>query len=297
MTDGRLSPFAASLLLAGVAVAWGAIPLFVRNDVSSTGLVGVRVTFGAIALIIVAAAVRKLRFPAMHRVRLVVCGLLLAAHWIAFFESIKLTTVAIALSVLYIGPIAASILSGPMLGQVVPRRLWFALGVAATGTIVVVQPWAIGEGGSTSLKGIAVAGIAAALLATLMIVGHPAARDLRGLTMSIGELTVASVVLAPATYGALTNHTDEMVSFIILGAVFTGLAGFLYWEVYRVIPVAAVSTIMYIEPASAVVWAMLFLDETPSPLTWVGIALVIVGGALATTSKRETDVVAAPVAL
>ncbi|MCZ7531812.1 MAG: EamA family transporter [Acidimicrobiia bacterium] len=297
MTDGRLSPFAASLLLAGVAVAWGAIPLFVRNDVSSTGLVGVRVTFGAIALIIVAAAVRKLRFPAMHRVRLVVCGLLLAAHWIAFFESIKLTTVAIALSVLYIGPIVASILSGPLLGQVVPRRLWFALGVAGIGTIVVVQPWVIGDEGTTSFKGIAVAGVAAALLATLMIVGHPAARDLRGLTMSIGELTVASVVLAPATYGALTNHPDEMINFIILGAVFTGLTGFLYWEVYRSIPVAALSTIMYIEPASAVVWAMLFLDETPSPLTWAGIALVIVGGAIATTSKQETDVVAAPVAL
>lgn len=287
MPDSRLSPFTASLILAGVAVAWGAIPLFVRNDVPATGLVGVRVTFGAIALIIGAAAVRKLRFPPMHRGRLVVSGLLLAVHWIAFFESIKLTTVAIALSVMYMGPIAAAILAGPILGQVVPRRLWIALGVAAAGTIVVVQPWAIGGEGAASLKGIAVAGIAAAFFAALMIVGYPVARDLRGLTMSIGELTVVSVVLAPATYGALTNHPDQMLNFIVLGAVFTGLAGFFYWEVYRIIPVAAVSTIMYIDPASAVIWAMIFLNEIPSVLTWLGVALVIAGGAMAATVPNK----------
>ncbi len=297
MSDARLSPFAASLVLAGVAVAWGAIPLFVRNDVSSTGLVGVRVTFGAIALIIGAAAVRRLRIPPMHRRRLVISGLLLTAHWIAFFESIKLTTVAIALSVLYIGPIAAAILSGPVLGQVVPRRLWFALGIAATGTIVVVQPWALGNEGVDPLKGIALAGIAAALLAALMIVGHPAARDLRGLTMSIGELTVAAVVLAPATYGAITNHPDEIMNFLILGAVFTGLVGFLYWEVYGILPVAAVSTIMYVEPASAVVWAMIFLDEAPSVLTWLGVGLVIAGGAMAAAVPHKEIANRASVAL
>jgi len=285
-----MSPFVASIVLAAVAVAWGAIPLFVRNDVPAVGLVGVRVTFGALALILGAAAVRKLRFPDSHRVRVIVSGLLLAAHWVAFFVSIKLTTVAIALSVMYLGPIAAAILSGPMLGESVPRRLWIALAISASGTIAVVQPWDVADAGGDTFKGIAVAALAAALLAALMIVGKPAARDLRGLTMSIMELSVASVVLAPATYGALTNHPDELGTFIILGAVFTGLAGFLYWEVFRLIPVAAVSTLMYIEPASAVIWAMIFLDETPTALTWVGVGLVIAGGAVAATSSTVEDV-------
>jgi drug/metabolite transporter (DMT)-like permease len=81
-----------------------------------------------------------------------------------------------------------------------------------------------------------------------------------------------------------------MVNFLVLGAVFTGLAGFIYWEVFRVLPVAVVSVLMYIEPASAVLWAAVFLDESPSPLTWVGVALVIVGGTVAATSAKEGEV-------
>ncbi|MDA2980092.1 MAG: EamA family transporter [Actinomycetota bacterium] len=287
MFELKLSPLTASLSLAAVAVAWGAIPLFVRNDVSSVGLVGVRVTFGAVALIIAAAAFGKLRFPAMHRARLVVAGVLLTAHWAAFFQSIKLTSVAVALSVMYIGPIAAAILSGPILGESVPRRLWIALGVAASGTVVVVQPWALGDEGASSVQGIALAGLAAVLLAALMIVGKPAARDLRGLTMSMAELTVAAVILAPATVAALSDHPDQLVNFLILGAVFTGLAGFVYWEVFRTIPVAAVSTLMYIEPASAVIWAMIFLNESPAVMTWLGIGLVIAGGAMAAATPVD----------
>ena len=287
MFELKLSPLTASLSLAAVAVAWGAIPLFVRNDVSSVGLVGVRVTFGAIALFIAAAAVGKLRLPSMHRGRLVVAGVLLTAHWAAFFQSIKLTTVAIALSVMYIGPIAAAILSGPILGEIVPRRLWVALGVAASGTVVVVQPWNLGDEGAASLEGIALARVAAALLASLMIVGKPAARDLRGLTMSMAELTVASVILAPATVAALSDHPDQFVNFLILGAVFTGLAGFVYWEVFRTIPVVAVSTLMYIEPASAVIWAMIFLNESPTVMTWLGVGLVIAGGTMAAATPVD----------
>ncbi len=289
MSDVNLSPKGAAILLAFVGLAWGAIPLFVRNDVPATALVGVRVTFGAAALIIAAVAFKRFKIPEVRRVRLIVSGLLLTAHWITFFGALKLTTVAVALSVVYLGPIAASILSGPILGEYVAPRLWAALGIAGAGTLLVVQPWAVGEG-QVSWDGVAVAALSGALLATLMIVGKPVAQDLGGLTMAIGELTVASVVLVPATYQALTEYSEFMVNFLILGAVFTGLAGFIYWEVFRVLPVAVVSVLMYIEPASAVVWAAVFLDESPSPLTWVGVALVIVGGSVAATSAKEGEV-------
>lgn len=270
--------------------------MFVRNDVPSAGLVGVRVTFGALALVLVALSVRRLRIPHIHRWRVVACGVLLALHWLTFFASLKLTTVAIALSLLYLGPIAAALLSGPLLGESVPTRLWLALGIAASGTVLVVQPWDLGQN-EVSIAGVGIALVSGALLAALMLIGKPAAEELGGLTLSIGELTVASVVLAPATADALVNHGEAIVSFVVLGAIFTGLAGFLYWEVYRALPVAAVSTIMYIEPASAVLWAMAFLDETPSPLTWVGVALVVLGGALAATVSSAKEELVVPAAL
>lgn len=295
MRDDTRKATTALVTLALLAIAWGAIPLFVRNDVPSTQLVGVRVTFGAIALIAVAAATRRLSFPKVRRGRLALSGVLLALHWITFFESIKLTTVAVALAVLYLGPIGAAILSGPILGERVDRRLWMALSVAAVGTLLVVQPW---QPGVAAGRGLMIAGLSAALLAALMIVGKPVAQDLGGLTMATGELIIASFLLAPATYGALTQNAEHIVNFLILGTVFTGFAGFLYWEMMRHLPVAATSVVMYIEPASAVVWAALLLGEIPNVTAWLGVGLVVGGGLLAgTVAAKDQEAIGAQAAL
>jgi drug/metabolite transporter (DMT)-like permease len=284
----------AALALGVVALAWGAIPLFVRNDVPSTGLVGVRVTFGALALIGVAAALHRLHIPKVKRARLVLSGVLLALHWITFFESLKNAPVAVALAILYIGPIAAAILAGPFLGEHVAPRLWAALGVAAFGTLLVIQPWSQANDGAVTTWGITMAVISAALLTALLLVGKPVAKSLGGLTMAIGELTVASIVLIPATYGALTEYPEEWAGFLVLGAILTGFAGFVYWEAMRRLPMATVSVIMYLEPASAVVWAAVFLDEVPNAMAWVGVAFVLIGGAMASvsTSTGEEAIVA-----
>ncbi len=166
-----------------LAVAWGAIPLMVRNDVPSIQLVGGRVTFGALALIFVAAALGRLSLPRVRRRRLALSGVLLALHWVTFFESIKLTTVAVALAVLYLGPIGAALLAGPVLGESVDRRLWIALGVAMFGTLLVVQPW---QSDGLSGGGLAMAVMSAVFLTALMLAGKPVAQDLGGLTMATG---------------------------------------------------------------------------------------------------------------
>ena len=267
-----------------LAVAWGAIPLMVRNEVPSIQLVGARVTFGAIALVGVAAALGRLSLPKVRRWRLILSGVLLALHWVTFFEAIKLTTVAVALAVLYLGPIGAALLAGPILGEKVDQRLWIALGVAMFGTLLVVQPW---QSDGLDGAGLAMAVLSAVFLTALMLAGKPVAQDLGGLTMATGELITAAVFLAPATYRAVTDHGDELVSFLILGAIFTGLAGYVYWEAMRHLPVALTSVVMYLEPASAVIWAAVFLGESPNPLVWIGVAFVIAGGVLAATARGE----------
>jgi drug/metabolite transporter (DMT)-like permease len=116
--------------------------------------------------------------------------------------------------------------------------------------------------------------------------------------MAMGELIVASVLLAPATYRAVTDHGDQFVTFIILGAIFTGLAGYVYWEAMRHLPVALTSVVMYLEPASAVIWAAVFLDESPNLLVWMGVVLVIAGGVLAATARgEEQEAISAQAAL
>lgn len=275
-----------------MAIAWGAIPLIVREDVPATHLVAARITLGALVLLGFLAIGRRLRFPALERGRVVALGMMLAVHWLSFFLAIKLTTVAVALAVVYLGPLLAAGLSGPLLGERVGSKARVGLLLAIVGTGLVIRP-----GAGATLGGVLVALVSAVLLAALMIVGKPAARALGGLALATWELVVAALLLSPWTVQTVRQSTDFWPQFILLGALFTGVAGAVYWSAMRRLPVSVVSVIMYLEPASAVIWAALFLEEAPTPATWLGVGLVVAGGVFAAAEAAEEEAIIAPAAM
>ncbi len=266
----------AAVALAILAVSFGAIPLIVRVGIPATHLVGMRVTLGALVLIAFALVTGRFRVPTTDRGRLLLLGVLLSAHWLTFFLAIQLTTVAVALAVVYTGPIIAAVLSGPVLGERNVGSAWIGLALAAGGMLVVVRP-----GSGATLDGVVAALVSAVLFAALFIVGKPLASSLGGLAVATWEAVVASIVLAPFTVQAVRQSSEFWREFLILGVVFTGIAGVIWWGSMRRLPVAVVSVIMYLEPASAVVWAAFFLGESPEPLTWLGVGLVVAGGVVA----------------
>lgn len=276
----------AAVALAILAVSFGAIPLIVRAGIPATHLVAMRVTLGALVLVAFAVVTGRFRVPTSERGRLVLLGVLLSAHWLTFFLAIQLTTVAVALAVVYTGPIIAAVLSGPVLGERNVGSAWIGLALAAGGMLVVVRP----ASGAT-LDGVVVAMVSALLFAALFIVGKPLASLLGGLAVATWEAVVASIVLAPFTVQAVRESSEFWREFLILGVVFTGIAGVIWWGSMRRLPVAVVSVIMYLEPASAVLWAAFFLDESPEPLTWLGVGLVVAGGVVAGVGATQ----AAPV--
>ena len=278
----------AVLSLALLAIAWGAIPLLVRTETPPTHLVAMRVALGALVLVLFSAATSRLTIPKLGRGRLVVVGVVLAAHWLFFFLSLNLTTVAVSLAIVYVGPVLAAAFAGPVLHERVSWHAYAGLVVAVLGMLLVVRP-----GAGATLGGVAAAAVSGMLLAVLMLVGKPLAADLGGLVVATWELVVASVVLAPFTVQAVRFSADAWPQFLILGALFTGVAGAVYWSAMQQLPVAVVSVIMYLEPASAVVWAALFLSEQPDLLAWLGVGLVVAAGTIASRGATEEDVVVA----
>ena len=275
--------------LALLAIAWGAIPLFVRTETPPTHLVAMRVTLGAVVLVLFSVATKRLTFPRLGSGRLAVVGVVLAAHWLLFFLSLNLTTVAVSLAIVYVGPVLAAVFAGPVLYERVSWYAYAGLTVAVVGMVLVIRP-----GAGATLGGVAAAGVSGVLLAVLMLLGKPLAADLGGLVVATWELVVASIVLAPFTVQAVRFSSDAWPQFLILGALFTGVAGVVYWSSMRQLPVAVVSVIMYLEPASAVVWASIFLSEQPDPLAWLGVGLVVAAGTIASRGATEEDVAVAP---
>lgn len=267
--------------------------MIVRSDVPWQQLVAARVWLGAITVLGYLAVRGRLALPATDRWRVVVSGSMLAAHWASFFLAITETTVAIALSILYMGPVMASVLAPRFLGERAHPRVYAGLGVATVGVLLVVRP-----GGEASPLGLAAAVFSAVSLAALMLIAKPAVKRLGALTMAASELTVASIVMTPWAFQAVVESREFWLELVILGVLLTGVAAVIYWQAMRQLPVAAVAVLMYLEPASAVVWAMLFLSETPDLLSWIGIGLVLAGGVLSSTADTvEEEVAQVPAAL
>ena len=221
----------AVLSLALLAIAWGAIPLLVRTETPPTHLVAMRVALGALVLFFFSAATSRLTIPKLGRGRLVVVGVVLAAHWLFFFLSLNLTTVAVSLAIVYVGPVLAAAFAGPVLHERVGWHAYAGLVVAVLGMLLVVRP-----GAGATLGGVAAAAVSGMLLAVLMLLGKPLAADLGGLVVATWELVVASVVLAPFTVQAVRFSADAWPQFLILGALFTGVAGAVYWSAMRQLP-------------------------------------------------------------
>ncbi len=131
-------------------------------------------------------------------------------------------------------------------------------------------------------------------VAALLLVSKAAVDAVGALVVTTGEMITASIVLSPFLGAAARGIRDDPIPLLILGIVLTGLGFLVFWTATRELPVAIVSVLMHIEPASAVVLALMFLDETPAAWQWVGIGLVIAGGLMAAGEGAEEEVIGAP---
>lgn len=266
--------------------------MLVRTDVPALHLVAMRALLGSLTLIVLLRLRGVLSIPDRHRGRLVVAGVLQAVHWAAFFIAIKETTVAVALATLYLGPLLAAAAAWRLLGEQWRRGAVIGLGIGLAGVLLVVRP-----GAGATVSGVVAALVAALTMAGLIVVAKPAAEDLGGLTVAAAELAVAAFVLLPWAGAAVPSIPESWWVFAVLGVVFTGVSGLIYWSAMRRLPVATVGVLMYLEPASAVVWAWLVLGEALDWITWVGVALVLVGGVTASRNGEADAAIAAPASL
>ena len=122
------------------------------------------------------------------------------------------------------------------------------------------------------------------LLALFFLVAKTLSTDVDGSTMLISNGVVVAVVMLPL---GLVQWTGAGFAFTltdfwaVLGlAVFsTALGGTIFLHGMRYIPVQHTSIVGLLEPASAPVFALLFLAERPSLSTLLGGALIL-GGAV-----------------
>ncbi len=274
-----------ALVMAVLATSLGAIPLLVLEiDLPELQIVALRVWLGA-ALLLLLTRRNPFALPKGLGFRVSVVGVLLATHWFTFFYAITHSSVAVALSLVFLAPVLAATAASRIFGEAVTPAVGLALLVSLLGSVLVV--W-----GAVAVDPLGlVAGVVSAVtLATMLIVGKPIAEATGGLATATAQMSVAAITLAPWMVAAFAQVPWEppssasalefLVPVAILGFVLTGVGALVSWWVIARIPIATVGVLSYLEPASAVLWAALVLGQRPELLAWVGVVLVIGGGML-----------------
>jgi drug/metabolite transporter (DMT)-like permease len=275
-----------NLLLAGLAASWGLIAVLVAAvDLDATVLAFARLAVAAVTLAVVALIARRLHLlrPGAALGGLVALGVVQGAHWLLFFEAAKRGSVALAVLTFYAAPIVIAVAAPFVLPEARSPIALVALVAGAVGIAFV----AVGGGldGNAASPGAIACGLGSAatfaglvLLSKRLLIArvHP-------LTVAFWDCLVGAAAVAPFLLLAtriVPSDAGEWGTVLLLGVVFTGLSTLAYAAILRRVTAQAAGLLTFLEPVTGALLAWALLDQTLTPATLVGAALVLLGGGI-----------------
>lgn len=272
-----------NLGLAGLAASWGLIAVLVAAvELGAEALAFLRLALAAVTLAAVAVVAGRARLlaPGGRLPALCVLGVLQGAHWLLFFEAVKLGSVAVAVLTFYTAPVFVAVLAPAFLPERLSAVALGALVPGAAGTALI----ALSSPGGERVSGWALAaglGSAATYAALVVLSKRLLLERTPPLTVAFWDCLVGAAAVAPLLLVAgriLPSDSGEWGAVALLGIVFTGLSTLVFVGLLRHVTAQAAGILTFLEPVAAVVLATLLLDEALGLGTLVGGALVLAAG-------------------
>ena len=265
---------------------FGTIGIFRRYiPLSSAMLAFFRGLLGSAFLLILVLAKRgKLkRIDSKKLLLLAITGAIIGVNWMLLFEAYNYTSVAVATMCYYMQPTIVILLSPLVFREKLTfKKLLCA--IAAIVGMVFVSGVADGtEFQPQDIKGI-LFGFGAAVCYSAAVVLNKKVTVDDVYERTIIQLASAAIILIP--YLLLTENVSEIelsgfaVGMVLLvGIVHTGIAYALYFGSMKNLKAQSIAVMSYIDPASALIFSAVFLNEKLSVFGIIGAALII-GSAL-----------------
>ena len=244
-------------------------------DLPATVIVLGRTGFATLALGGVLILGRYAARPASGKdwLGMALLGMLLAFHWVSFFRSIQLSTVAIGLLTFSSFPVFVTLLE-PLLFKTPWRWRDGAIALVVVIGVALVIPeyrW-----GSTYTLG-AVWGLLSGLsFAVLQLLNKGYRQRYSALAIAFYQNLFAWLsLLAIAPLATVRLDPRDIGLLLVLGVLCTAVAHTLFIESLALLRTQTASVISSLEPVYGIVFAALLLGETPAPRTLAGGALII----------------------
>lgn len=242
--------------------------------------------------------------PASGKLQALLAGVFLAVHFATWIVSLELTSVASSVVLVTTTPLWVAIFSPLFLKEHMKKEVWWGLGLALGGGVVVAASqvcfWEESRLVCTSLRsffqGKALLGNLLALMGAWMAAGYLlVGRKIRSL-MSLRSYTlvvystaaVVLIILAVLNGYSFTGYPLSVFGWFLLLAIIPQMIGHssFNWAL-RYLPATFVSLALLGEPVGATILAMIFLGETPLVNEVIGGGMILGGIYLASRANRE----------
>lgn len=272
----------AAVLLFGLAGLFGK-----WIDLPATLIVLGRVVFAVLSLSVIIrwTGVSWRLQQRRHYLYLALLGILLAAHWITFFQSIKVSTVAVGLLTFSTFPIFTVFLEPYFFPEKRTATDWALALITVAGVALVVPrfTWAdsVFQG---ALWGVA----SGATFAVLSILNRRYVQHYPSLVVAWYQDGVATLMLLPFLFtvpiGVFSSH--NLILLAVLGIIFTALSHTLFINGLRSVPARTASIIASLEPVYGIAAAALLLGEMPTARVLLGGAIILAATTYASLRGR-----------
>ncbi len=275
-----------------VAVIWGASFMFIKVELDAglavTHVAWLRCALGAPTLLAIVWLThdRLPRDRGLYLHLLVIAALMNSAPFLLFAYGETEVSSLLAGIINALTPLMTLLFSLLVLPDEPPTAEKVAgLAVGFAGVLLVLAPWE-GLGGGTLLGALACIGAATCYgLGFPYLRRHVSGRPESGAAISAVQISIGALLMLPfVPFGSLPDEVpgvEVWLSILALGALGTGVAYILNFNVVREAGAQTASMVTYLVPVFAVVFGVTLLGE---PLSWhepVGGALIIAGVALA----------------
>ncbi len=234
-----------------------------------------RVVFSALTLYFFAKIRNKnLRFNRKKSYLWVfITAILLSLHWISFFQSVKLSTVAIALFSFSTFPVFISLIEPLVFGLRFSFKELFAALIALVGIYILIPSFNFS---SLNFKGVITGIISGFLFALLSIVNKVQVKNESSFLITFYQHLFSIPILLPSVFLLKRVPTSkDFFYFFLLGAVFTALAHLLFIDSLVKFKAFISGLFATLEPVYGAFFAFLILNEIPSVKTIIGGLIVL----------------------
>jgi len=205
-----------------------------------------------------------------------VSGIILAAHWYCFIQSIQLSTVAIGTITFSAFPVFVSFLEPAFFREKIKARA-IVCSIIMLGGILIIASGNTGGGSTGRTMGIIVGLVSSLTYAALSLLNRRFSRKYTSEAIVFYEQAIAAIMISPFMLIVKpVIAVNDMFLLAVLGVVFTALAHGLFVRGLRYVKVSTAGIISGLEAVYSIMLASVLLREIPALNEIMGGLIVII---------------------